>query len=57
LVTTSWSPARSDQQRLVELGAGGELAAGLVDEELVAAGGDECVVLAVGFWSRVETRP
>jgi hypothetical protein len=40
--------ACGNEWRLVELGAGGELAAGLVDEDLVAAGGDEGVALAVG---------
>ena len=37
-----------DPQGLVELGATSELAAGLVDEDLVAAGRVEGVVLAVG---------
>jgi hypothetical protein len=46
-----------DPQCLIELGAAGELAAGLVDEDLLATGRVEGVVLAVGFWSRVDTRP
>jgi uncharacterized membrane protein YraQ (UPF0718 family) len=40
--------AGGDQQRLVELRARGEFAAGLVDEHLVATGRGERVVLAVG---------
>jgi hypothetical protein len=39
---------RSGQQRLVELGARGEFAACLVDEDLVAARRRERVMLAIG---------
>lgn len=46
-----------DQQRLVEFGTGGEFAGGLVDEDLFATGRGEGVVVGVGFWSRLETRP
>lgn len=49
--------AVGNQERFVEFGAAGEFAGGLVDEDLFAAGCGECVVLGVGFWSRVETRP
>ena len=36
-----------DPQGLVELGAAGELAAGLVDEDLIAASGQQRVALAI----------
>jgi len=37
-----------DPQRIIELGAAGQLAAGLIDEDLLAAGRDEGDLLAVG---------
>lgn len=40
--------AVSDQERLVELGTSGELAGSSVDEDLLAAGGAQCVLLGVG---------
>ena len=45
------------QEGLVQFWAARELARRLVDEDLLAAGGSERVVLRFGCWSRVETRP
>ena len=45
------------EQGLVQLRAAGELAGGLVGEDLVAARRRKGVVLGSRCWSRVETRP
>ena len=48
--------ALCDEQRLVQLGASGELAAGVVDEDPLAPGRLERVVLSVGMLLAASTR-